>query len=103
MNVLYSSIVNEPNAVAIAYGLDKRVNSERNVPQVISNLGGRTFNVSLLTIETKGESSEWCITLHSVMSVLPFSGGLLIRARPANISCAQFILASSRSVVHTLI
>ena len=47
MNVL--QIINEPTAAAIAYGLDKKVTGERNV--LIFNLGGGTFDVSLLTIE----------------------------------------------------
>ncbi|THU86849.1 heat shock cognate 70 [Dendrothele bispora CBS 962.96] len=47
LNVL--RIVNEPTAAAIAYGLDKKVASERNV--LIFDLGGGTFDVSLLTIE----------------------------------------------------
>ena len=47
MNVL--RIINEPTAAAIAYGLDKKVSGERNV--LIFDLGGGTFNVSLLTIE----------------------------------------------------
>ncbi|KAJ7032925.1 heat shock protein 70 family [Mycena alexandri] len=47
MNIL--RIVNEPTAAAIAYGLDKRVTGERNV--LIFDLGGGTFDVSLLTIE----------------------------------------------------
>lgn len=43
-------IVNEPTAAAIAYGLDKCQNSgELNV--LIFDLGGGTFDVSLLTIE----------------------------------------------------
>ena len=44
-------IINEPTAAAIAYGLDKKDNTagERNV--VIFDLGGGTFDVSLLTIE----------------------------------------------------
>eukprot|EP00211_Chloroparvula_japonica_P001961 CAMPEP_0119120120 /NCGR_PEP_ID=MMETSP1310-20130426/1305_1 /TAXON_ID=464262 /ORGANISM="Genus nov. species nov., Strain RCC2339" /LENGTH=432 /DNA_ID=CAMNT_0007109585 /DNA_START=58 /DNA_END=1353 /DNA_ORIENTATION=+ len=44
-------IINEPTAAAIAYGLDKKSNTvgERNV--VIFDLGGGTFDVSLLTIE----------------------------------------------------
>merc|ERR1719359_382662 len=44
-------IINEPTAAAIAYGLDKKSNmaGERNV--VIFDLGGGTFDVSLLTIE----------------------------------------------------
>ena len=42
-------IINEPTAAAIAYGLDKRTEGERNV--LIFDLGGGTFDVSLLTIE----------------------------------------------------
>ena len=41
-------IINEPTAAAIAYGLNKTV-GERNV--LIFDLGGGTFDVSLLTIE----------------------------------------------------
>ncbi|CAO3642070.1 unnamed protein product [Mucor hiemalis] len=47
MNV--QRIINEPTAAAIAYGLDKKVEGERNV--LIFDLGGGTFDVSLLTIE----------------------------------------------------
>jgi len=46
MNVL--RIINEPTAAAIAYGLDKK-GAEKNV--LIFDLGGGTFDVSLLTIE----------------------------------------------------
>ncbi|KAK9787378.1 hypothetical protein WJX73_009990 [Symbiochloris irregularis] len=44
-------IINEPTAAAIAYGLDKKSSTagERNV--LIFDLGGGTFDVSLLTIE----------------------------------------------------
>ena len=42
-------IINEPTAAAIAYGLDKKVGQERNV--LIYDLGGGTFDVSVLTIE----------------------------------------------------
>jgi len=42
-------IINEPTAAAIAYGLDKKAAGERNV--LIFDLGGGTFDVSLLTIE----------------------------------------------------
>jgi molecular chaperone DnaK (HSP70) len=38
-----------PTAAAIAYGLDKKTVGERNV--LIFDLGGGTFDVSLLTIE----------------------------------------------------
>jgi heat shock protein 1/8 len=47
LNVL--RIINEPTAAAIAYGLDKKAVGERNV--LIFDLGGGTFDVSLLTIE----------------------------------------------------
>ena len=47
LNVL--RIINEPTAAAIAYGLDKKSSQERNV--LIFDLGGGTFDVSLLTIE----------------------------------------------------
>merc|ERR1711912_100057 len=42
-------IINEPTAAAIAYGLDKKGTGERNV--LIFDLGGGTFDVSLLTID----------------------------------------------------
>ncbi|XP_028776894.1 heat shock 70 kDa protein-like [Neltuma alba] len=44
-------IINEPTAAAIAYGLDKKASraGEKNV--LIFDLGGGTFDVSLLTIE----------------------------------------------------
>ncbi|ORX35979.1 putative heat shock protein 70 [Kockovaella imperatae] len=43
-------IINEPTAAAIAYGLDKKgAKGEQNV--LIFDLGGGTFDVSLLTIE----------------------------------------------------
>ena len=47
LNVL--RIINEPTAAAIAYGLDKKYKNERNV--LIFDLGGGTFDVSLLTLE----------------------------------------------------
>eukprot|EP00977_Amphora_coffeiformis_P014529 scaffold4084_cov194-Amphora_coffeaeformis.AAC.4 len=46
LNVL--RIINEPTAAAIAYGLDQK-GAEKNV--LIFDLGGGTFDVSLLTIE----------------------------------------------------
>ncbi|GKT29680.1 Endoplasmic reticulum chaperone BiP, partial [Aduncisulcus paluster] len=42
-------IINEPTAAAIAYGLDKGGDEEKNV--LIFDLGGGTFDVSLLTID----------------------------------------------------
>ncbi|KAH9377159.1 hypothetical protein HPB48_017927 [Haemaphysalis longicornis] len=47
LNVL--RIVNEPTAAALAYGLDKNLRGEKNV--LIFDLGGGTFDVSVLTID----------------------------------------------------
>merc|ERR1712100_464951 len=47
LNVL--RIINEPTAAAIAYGLEKKGTGERNI--LIYDLGGGTFDVSLLTID----------------------------------------------------
>lgn len=47
LNVL--RIINEPTAAAIAYGLDKKAKDEKNV--LIFDLGGGTFDVSILTID----------------------------------------------------
>jgi len=47
LNVL--RIINEPTAAAIAYGLDKKAKGESNI--LIFDLGGGTFDVSLLTID----------------------------------------------------
>jgi len=47
LNVL--RIINEPTAAALAYGLDKKGKGEQNI--LIFDLGGGTFDVSLLTID----------------------------------------------------
>lgn len=47
LNVL--RIINEPTAAAIAYGLDKGSDKEKNV--LIFDLGGGTFDVSILSID----------------------------------------------------
>lgn len=47
LNVL--RIINEPTAAALAYGLDKGQKGEKNV--LIFDLGGGTFDVSILTID----------------------------------------------------
>ena len=47
LNVL--RIISEPTAAAIAYGIEKKVGAEQNI--LIFDLGGGTFNVSILTIE----------------------------------------------------
>jgi len=44
-------IINEPTAAAIAYGLDKQGTSKTEKNVLIFDLGGGTFDVSLLTIE----------------------------------------------------
>jgi len=48
-NLDVKRIINEPTAAAIAYGLDKAHQEEQNV--LIFDLGGGTFDVSLLTID----------------------------------------------------
>lgn len=47
LNVL--RIINEPTAAALAYGLDKKLKGEQSV--LIYDLGGGTFDVSILTID----------------------------------------------------
>lgn len=47
LNVL--RIINEPTAAAIAYGCDKKSNKEQNI--LIFDLGGGTFDVSILNID----------------------------------------------------
>ncbi|KAF3452933.1 hypothetical protein FNV43_RR03366 [Rhamnella rubrinervis] len=49
LNVL--RIINEPTAAAIAYGLDKKASKKGEQNVLIFDLGGGTFDVSLLTIE----------------------------------------------------
>merc|ERR1711876_154819 len=49
LNVL--RIINEPTAAAIAYGLDKKKGEGKEVNVLIFDLGGGTFDVSILTIE----------------------------------------------------
>lgn len=42
-------IINEPTAAAIAYGLDRKKEGEKNI--LVFDLGGGTFDVTLLTID----------------------------------------------------
>ncbi|CAN0437481.1 unnamed protein product, partial [Ectocarpus sp. 12 AP-2014] len=44
-----SRIINEPTAAALAYGMDKKSSQEKNI--LVYDLGGGTFDVSLLTID----------------------------------------------------
>ena len=43
-------VINEPTAAAIAYGLDKESKGEENI--LVFDLGGGTFDVTLLTIDS---------------------------------------------------
>ena len=49
LNVM--SIINEPTAAAIAYGVDKKIKQKRNV--LIYDLGGGTFDVVVMAIENE--------------------------------------------------
>ncbi|XP_027104461.1 heat shock cognate 70 kDa protein-like [Coffea arabica] len=49
LNVL--RIIKEPTAAAIAYGLDKKSNCKGKINVLVFDLGGGTFDVSVLTIE----------------------------------------------------
>lgn len=49
LNVL--RIINEPTAAAIAYGLDKQTSKDKEKNILVFDLGGGTFDVSLLTID----------------------------------------------------
>merc|ERR1712214_234695 len=44
-------IINEPTAAAIAYGLDKKKTGDKEANVLIFDLGGGTFDVSILSIE----------------------------------------------------
>lgn len=52
LNVL--QIINEPTSAAIAYALDTRTDKTRKICALIFDLGGGTFDVSIVTIDEKG-------------------------------------------------
>ena len=83
-------IINEPSAAAIAYGLDKK--DEKNI--VVFDLGGGTFDVSVLTIDNGvfevlatagdthlgGEDFDQRITDHMTKSFKKKNGGADIKS-----------------------
>ena len=86
-------IINEPTAAAIAYGMDKK-SGEKNI--VVFDLGGGTFDVSLLTIDNGvfevvatagdthlgGEDFDQRITEHFVKIFKKKNNGLDIKKDP---------------------
>lgn len=111
LNVL--RIINEPTAAAIAYGLDKKSSQEKNV--LIFDLGGGTFDVSLLTIEegifevkaTNGHTHlggedfdnrivEWCMAEFKKKSGLDITGNArAVRRLRTQCEKAKRILSSA--------
>lgn len=47
-------IINEPTAAAIAYGLDRKAASQSDVTVLVFDLGGGTFDTSILTVTRDG-------------------------------------------------
>jgi len=86
-------IINEPTAAAIAYGMDKK-SGEKNI--VVFDLGGGTFDVSLLTIDNGvfeviatagdthlgGEDFDQRVTDHFVKIFKKKNNGLDIKKDP---------------------
>jgi molecular chaperone DnaK (HSP70) len=73
LNVL--RVVNEPTAAALAYGLDKV--ADKNERQVlVYDLGGGTFDVSILTIERRA-FSRFSLPLVTPISVVKISTTVL--------------------------
>ena len=91
-------IINEPTAAAIAYGLDRQSSAEKNV--LIFDLGGGTFDVSLLSIDNVSSRSwpplvtpTWVVktstTVSSTTSFRSSSG----RTRRVSICASNFSAA----------
>jgi endoplasmic reticulum chaperone BiP len=86
-------IINEPTAAAIAYGMDKK-SGEKNI--IVFDLGGGTFDVSLLTIDNGvfevvatsgdthlgGEDFDQRLTEHFVKIFKKKNGGIDIKKDP---------------------
>ncbi|MFS7922755.1 putative Heat shock protein 70 family [Helianthus anomalus] len=57
-------MISEPTAAAIAYGLDKKSVITRKMNVIVFDLGGGTFDVSLLTIDEKGAFEVKAVAKH---------------------------------------
>jgi heat shock protein 1/8 len=55
LNVL--RIINEPTAAAIAYGLQKKHEEEKNI--LVYDLGGGTFDISILTVDNSADGGVY--------------------------------------------
>ena len=60
LNVLRT--INEPTAAAIAYGLDKKISEMRNI--LVFDIGGGTFDVSIVLLEKIFLKSEPLLEIH---------------------------------------
>jgi heat shock protein 5 len=90
-------IINEPTAAAIAYGMDKK-SGEKNI--IVFDLGGGTFDVSLLTIDNGvfevvstagdthlgGEDFDQRLTEHFVKVFKKKNGGVDVKKDPRALS-----------------
>ena len=78
LNVL--RIINEPTAAAIAYGLDKNGRGERNV--LIFDLGGGTFDVSILTINDGIFEVSFRFTVYAASFLPRLLSNISFRSQP---------------------
>lgn len=87
MNV--ARIINEPTAAALAYGLDKK-GKEKNI--LVFDLGGGTFDVSILTID----DGVFEVSLHDDLLTLPSPPFVEMVANPKCIDLRSCLVASIR-------
>jgi hypothetical protein len=73
LNVL--RIINEPTAAALAYGLDKKKGKAGECHVLIFDLGGGTFDVSILSIE---EGIFEVGTVYKAMEKNPSNGQVIL-------------------------
>ena len=116
LNVL--RIINEPTAAALAYGLDKKTNSEQNV--LIFDCGGGTHDLSILTLDdgvfevkaTAGDTHlggedfdntmvDWCVSEFKKKSKLDVAGNskALRRLRTACERAKRNLSSSTQSQI----